>query len=529
MSPFEHGEVFVLDDGGECDLDLGNYERFLGIHLTKDHNITTGKVYNQVIRRERRGDYLGKTVQMIPHVTNAIQDWIEKTAFVPVDDSGETPDICLIELGGTVGDIESNVFLEALRQFQFRVGPENIAFVHVSLVPVIGVVGEQKTKPTQHSVKELRSAGISPDILLCRSKQILESDVREKLALFCHVPPKNVLTVHDVPNIYHVPLLLAEQNVQGILLKRLQMEPKNPEPQLDTWERLADRVEKSNKGNDVHIALVGKYTGLSDSYLSVIKSLKHATVACGTNLVIDWIEAAMLEPATKVSDPDAFGASWERLKNADGILVPGGFGDRGVEGKILAAQYARENKVPYLGVCLGMQCAVIEYARNVCGIADAGSAEFNESCKNPVILFMPEVDPSSMGGTMRLGARHTQLVEHEDGPTLAQQMYAYEKVVFERHRHRYEVNTEFKSRLEEAGLKFAGMDDRKQRMEIIELSREDHPFYFATQYHPEFTTKPDKPSPPFLAFILATIKKLDDFLPFTAEPIYNEVSKFGAL
>lgn len=352
----------------QADLDLGNYERFLDVTLTRDHNITTGKVYSQVINAERRGDYLGKTVQVIPHVTDAVQNWLDRVSHMVVDahtqgreaEECDPPDVCLIEVGGTVGDIESLVFLEALRQFQFKVGQENMCFVHVSLVPVLGSVGEQKTKPTQHTVKELRSVGLNPDIILCRSAQVLSHSTREKLALFCQVPTSHVMTVHDVSNIYHVPLLLASQGAAEIVAKRLQLTLPHT-PVLGPWQTLAHAVD--NASQEVHIALVGKYTGLQDSYLSVIKSLQHAAVAVGRRLVIDWIDATALEAGSKATDPEAFKTSWETVQQADGILVPGGFGDRGVEGKILACNYARKEKKPFLGICLGMQCAVIEYAR----------------------------------------------------------------------------------------------------------------------------------------------------------------------
>eukprot|EP00499_Haloplacidia_sp_CaronLabIsolate_P010700 CAMPEP_0196782454 /NCGR_PEP_ID=MMETSP1104-20130614/11378_1 /TAXON_ID=33652 /ORGANISM="Cafeteria sp., Strain Caron Lab Isolate" /LENGTH=591 /DNA_ID=CAMNT_0042152687 /DNA_START=20 /DNA_END=1795 /DNA_ORIENTATION=+ len=501
MSPFEHGEVFVLDDGGEVDLDLGNYERFLDITLTRDHNITTGKAYHQVIRRERRGDYLGKTVQIIPHVTDAIQDWIERVAHVPVDGSGEPADVCLIEVGGTVGDIESMVFLEALRQFQFRVGPSNFCLVHVSLVPVLGSVGEQKTKPTQHGAKELRSAGLSPHVIVCRSGEALHRSTQDKIAAFCHVSPSNVLAVHDVSNIYHVPLMLQTQDLATILQQLLGLETRVPD--LKKWELLAKRVDDVE--DEVHIALVGKYTGLSDSYLSVIKALRHAAVAAGCKLVIDWIDASHLEPQTKETHADHFDDSWSRLKAANGVLVPGGFGDRGVEGKILAVQYARENRVPFLGICLGLQCAVMEYARNVLGEKEATSAEFTVGeDSNAFVVFMPEIDPSRMGGTMRLGSRRTLLYAHKDGsPSVAQLLYHTKKGVMERHRHRYEVDPSRVHSLEEAGLVFSGKDERGQRMEIVELLRDVHPFFFATQFHPEFKSHPHSASPPFYGFVLA--------------------------
>ena len=481
MSPFEHGEVFVLDDGGEADLDLGNYERFCDLNLFKNNNITTGKIYSKVIEAERRGDYLGKTVQVIPHITDAVQDWIEEVAATPTDGSGETPEACVIELGGTVGDIESAPFIEALRQFQFRVGRENIFFVHVSLVPVLGPVGEQKTKPTQHTVKELRGLGISPDVLVCRASAPLEDETRTKLAEFCHVSPNSVISAHDVSNIYRVPLMLKNQG----MCEALGIDCNNS-PLLDDWEEMADRVD--NLGDDVHIAVVGKYTGLTDSYLSVIKGLQHASYDVNRTLVIDWIEASNLE--------DAGHEDWITLKAADGVLVPGGFGDRGTEGKILAANYARTNNVPYLGICLGLQIATIEFCRNVLGLENANSTEFDENTPHPAVVFMPEISKTHLGGTMRLGSR----------PTLWQvdsckikSLYGEGDSVDERHRHRYEVNPDLISKIEENGLKYVGKDESGQRCEIFEL--EGHPYYVGVQYHPEFKSRPNRPSPPFLGLL----------------------------
>ena len=398
MSPFEHGEVFVLDDGGEVDLDLGNYERFLDVALTRENNITTGKVYANVIEKERRGDYLGKTVQVVPHITNEIQDWIERVAHVSADGSGETPDACVIELGGTVGDIESAPFIEALRQFQFRVGQENVCFVHVSLVPVMGPVGEQKTKPTQHTVKELRGLGIIPDILVCRSEVPLEDETRAKLAAFCHVGTDAVVSAHDVSNLCQIPISLYEQSVLSKVSDHLGFEVPDSLPMLDDWKEMADKVDRLEE--EVHIAMVGKYTGLSDSYLSVIKALQHSAYAVDRKLVIDWIESTDLDPHDVTEKHDE---AWDLLRAADGILVPGGFGNRGVEGKIAAANYARINNVPYLGVCLGLQIATIEFCRNVLGLENANSTELDENTPNPAVVFMPEISKTHMGGTMRLG------------------------------------------------------------------------------------------------------------------------------
>lgn len=500
MSPFEHGEVFVLDDGGEVDLDLGNYERFLDITLSRDNNLTTGKIYSKVIEAERRGDYLGKTVQVVPHITDEIQDWIERVAEVPVDGSGEKPEICIIELGGTVGDIESAPFVEALRQFQFRVGKENFVLVHVSLVPVIGVVGEQKTKPTQHTVKELRAAGLSPDFLVCRAEEPLAQETKEKLALFCHVHDSHVLSAHDVSNLYRVPLLLEEQGTTKMISEKLNLTIPESRPLLDDWTRMAESIDSLDK--EVTIAMVGKYTGLSDSYLSVIKALQHSAYKVGAKMNISWVEATQLEPGFEVEDSAAFAAAWSMMKAADGVLVPGGFGTRGVEGKMLAAKYARENKIPYLGVCLGLQVAVIEFARSVLGLKGANSTEFDEDTPHPTVIFMPEGSRTHMGGTMRLGSRQTNL---QTTDCTAHELYGGEMEIHERHRHRYEVNPDLIPDLEAAGLRFVGKDTTGQRMEIIEL--EGHPYFLATQYHPEFKSRPNRPSPPFFGLVRAAVEK----------------------
>ena len=483
MSPFEHGEVFVLDDGGEADLDLGNYERFCDLNLFKNNNITTGKIYSKVIEAERRGDYLGKTVQVIPHITDAVQDWIEDVASTPSDGSDLPPEACVIELGGTVGDIESSPFIEALRQFQFRVGRENIFFVHVSLVPVMGPVGEQKTKPTQHTVKELRGLGISPDVLVCRASAPLEDETRNKLAEFCHVSPNAVISAHDVSNIYRVPLMLEKQG----MCEALKIDCSKTDV-LEKWEEMADRVD--NLGDDVHISIVGKYTGLTDSYLSVIKGLQHASYAVNRTLVIDWIEASNLE--------DESHDDWSTLKAADGILVPGGFGDRGTEGKILAANYARTNNVPYLGICLGLQIATIEFCRNVLGMEGANSTEFDENTPHPAVVFMPEISKTHLGGTMRLGSRPT-IWQVDD--CKIRTLYGEGDSVDERHRHRYEVNPDLIERIEAEGLVYVGKDETGQRCEIFEL--EGHPYYVGVQYHSEFKSRPEKPSPPFLGLLKA--------------------------
>ncbi|XP_002972089.2 CTP synthase isoform X2 [Selaginella moellendorffii] len=501
MSPFEHGEVFVLDDGGEVDLDLGNYERFLDVTLTKNNNITTGKIYQSVIDAERRGDYLGKTVQVVPHITVEIQEWIERVAVVPVDGKEGAADVCVIELGGTIGDIESSPFVEALRQFQFRVGQENFCLVHVSLIPVLGVVGEQKTKPTQHSVQALRALGLTPDLLGCRSAKPLEQCTREKLSQFCHVPAGHILSIHDVSNIWHVPLLLRDQNVHLAILKKLNLSSA-PQPELSEWTQRAERSDALSI--PVKIGMVGKYTGLSDSYLSVLKALTHASLACGRKLVIEWVASTDLEDG---SPRDLHDAAWAALKSVDGILVPGGFGDRGTQGKVLAAKYARENNVPYLGVCLGMQIAVIEFARSVLGLDGANSTEFDPATPHPCVLYMPEISRTHKGGTMRLGVRRTFF---QTPNCLTSKLYGNESFVDERHRHRYEVNPELVDRLEEAGLTFVGKDETGRRMEIVELP--EHKYFVGVQFHPEFKSRPGKPSPVFLGLILAASKQLDSYL-----------------
>ena len=498
MSPFEHGEVYVLDDGGEVDLDLGNYERFLDIALTRDNNITTGKVYQAVIERERKGDYLGKTVQVIPHITNEIQEWIERVANKSSDGSNKTPDACVIELGGTVGDIESAPFIEALRQFQFRVGKENICFVHVSLVPVMGPVGEQKTKPTQHTVKELRGLGIIPDILVCRSENPLDYETREKLAAFCHVSPEAVVSAHDVSNIYRIPILLDEQGVSKVLSKEIGFDLPDSRPLLEDWIKMAETVD--NLDEVVKIAMVGKYTGLSDSYLSVIKALQHSSFEVNRKLQINWIEAENLDEKVKLDDVEKYNEAWKLLKESDGILVPGGFGIRGIEGKIKAAEYARLNKIPYLGVCLGLQIATIEFCRNVLGMEKANSTEFDENTPHPAVVFMPEISKTHMGGTMRLGTKPTPFLVED---CKMKRLYGNQPHVDERHRHRYEVNPELITKIEEAGLIYVGKDETGQRCEIMEL--ENHPFYVGTQYHPEFKSRPGRPSPPFLGLLKASI------------------------
>lgn len=505
MSPYEHGEVYVLDDGGEADLDLGNYERFLDITLTKDHNITTGKIYDHVISRERRGDYLGKTVQVVPHITDAIQAWIEKVATVPVDSSSISPDVCIIELGGTVGDIESMVFLEALRQFHYRVGGDNFCHVHVSLVPVVNAVGEPKSKPTQHSVRELRASGLSPDLIVCRAQKALEVSIISKISLFCMVPSTHVLSVHDVPSLYHVPLLLMSQNATSIILSTLRLN-RMPPLALPQWRALADAASGEGKKKEIiRIALVGKYNGLSDAYLSVLKAAQHAALFYGFKEEIVWVDSEKLQQPLSTEDETGHEETWAILKSADAVLIPGGFGQRGVEGKILAARYARMNNIPFLGICLGLQVAVIEYSRSVMGWKRAHSSEMDDRTEKPVVVFMPEISTSHMGGTMRLGSRCTKL---KPG-SLASNLYKGHSEIWERHRHRYEVNPDMVDELEAGGLSFSGRDTTGSRMECMELPVDIHPFYFAVQFHPEFQSRPLNPSPPFCGLVSAAAKKYD--------------------
>nr|XP_043632088.1 CTP synthase-like isoform X2 [Erigeron canadensis] len=505
MSPFEHGEVFVLDDGGEVDLDLGNYERFLDIKLTRDNNITTGKIYQSVIDKERRGDYLGSTVQVVPHITDAIQEWIERVAAIPVDGKEGSPDVCVIELGGTIGDIESMPFIEALGQFSYRVGTGNFCLIHVSLVPVLNVVGEPKTKPTQHSVRGLRSLGMTPNILACRSTMELDVNVKEKLSRFCHVPLENIVSLYDVPNIWHIPSLMRDQKAHEAILKALNLLSVVCKPALENWTTMAQRCDMLQE--PVVVAMVGKYTGLSDAYLSIHKALLHASVACRRKLIINWVSASDLEDATALKDPEANRAAWNSLKAADAVLVPGGFGDRGVEGKIIAAKYARKNKIPYLGICLGMQVAVIEYARSVLGLQNANSTEFDANTKNPCVIFMPEGSKTHMGGTMRLGSRRTYF---QVADCKSAQLYGNQSFIDERHRHRYEVNPNMVSQLEKAGLSFTGKDETGQRMQIVELH--SHPYFVGVQFHPEYKSRPRKPSALFLGLIAAASGQLDAFL-----------------
>ncbi|KAI8994799.1 CTP synthase [Pilobolus umbonatus] len=512
MTPLDHGEVFVLNDGGEVDLDLGNYERFLDVELSRINNITTGKIYREVIEKERKGDYLGKTVQVVPHVTDAIQNWVENVVSMPTGPSGEKPDVCIIELGGTVGDIESAPFVEAMRQFQFRVGHDNFCLIHVSLVPVVGSVGEQKTKPTQMSVRDLRGAGLMPDLIACRSSKPLDESVASKISMFCHVAPEQVLAVHDVSSVYHVPLLLREHGVIDFFRRRLNLDALKisderrlaGEKLWEQWSSLTRSYEYCHES--VSIAIVGKYVDLHDSYISVYKALEHASLAYQRKINIKWIDASDLETDTLKISPLKYHESWQNLCSADGVLVPGGFGSRGVEGMIMAAKWAREHKIPYLGICLGMQVSVIEFARNVCGMPEANSAEIDEKAKDPVVVYMPEISKTHMGGTMRLGLRPT-IFQKGSEKSKVRKLYGNKLSVDERHRHRYEVNPIHVSKFEAKGLKFIGKDETGERMEIVEL--DDHPFFVGCQYHPEYLTRPLNPCPLFRGLILAAMGQID--------------------
>lgn len=487
MSPYQHGEVFVTDDGTETDLDLGHYERFVDESLSRSCNVTTGQIYNSVLQKERRGDYLGQTVQVIPHITNEIKDSVLRVAR-------ETkPDIVITEIGGTVGDIESLPFLEAIRQLKSDLGRENVLYVHVTLIPYLRAAGELKTKPSQHSVKELRSIGINPDVLVCRTEKELSRDMIEKLALFCDVEIEAVIQALDAPSIYEVPLMLARQNMDQIILNRLGV--KYQPSELKEWERLVDRFREPRA--DVVIALVGKYVELHDAYLSVVEALRHAGIHHQSRIEIRWAYAQDLEQG----DPASI------LEGADGILVPGGFGDRGITGKIMAARYARENKVPYLGICLGMQCAVIEFARNVCNLEEAHSSEFDPDTPYPVIDLLPEQkEVTEKGGTMRLGSYPCRL---EPG-TLAHAAYGT-PLIWERHRHRYEFNNSFGPMLIERGLKVSGISPNGRLVEVVELP--DHPWFVASQFHPEFKSRPNRAHPLFRDFVGAALKRRYGALP----------------
>lgn len=477
MNPIQHGEVFVTDDGTETDLDLGHYERFIDESLDKNSNVTTGKVYWSVLQKERHGDFGGGTVQVIPHITNEI-----KSRFYRGKEVDEEC-IAIIEVGGTVGDIESQPFLEAIRQFQHDVGHENAILIHVTLIPYLKASGEMKTKPTQASVKELQGIGIQPDVIVCRSEHPLTTEIKDKIALFCNVPSSHVLQNLDVEYLYEAPLAMEKENLAQVVCESLHLPC--PEPDLSDWTHMVEALRHPNK--EVTIALVGKYTQLHDAYLSVVEALKHGGIASHANVHLKWVDSELVTEENVA----------EYLSDVDGVLVPGGFGNRGIEGMITAIRYARENKIPFLGLCLGMQLTIVEYARNVLGYHDAHSIEMNPNTMHPVIALMPDQDGiEDIGGTLRLGAYPCVLA---DG-SKAQELYG-EKEISERHRHRYEVNNDFRKALTENGMVLSGVSPDGRIVEMVEIS--DHPFYIATQAHPEFKSRPNRPHPLFRGLIAA--------------------------
>jgi CTP synthase len=493
MNPFQHGEVFVTDDGTETDLDLGHYERFTHARMGKDNNFTTGKIYHSVITKERQGEYLGGTVQVIPHITDEIKNSIKLAA--------DEVDVVIVEIGGTIGDIESLPFLEAIRQFRTDVGKENVLYIHLTLVPYIGTAGEVKTKPTQHSVKELRSIGIQPNILLCRTDRFLSKDIKAKIALFCNVSIEEVITAKDVDHIYEVPLIFHQEGLDVKIIELLNIWTRNP--QLDNWEELIKKIKAPK--HSVTIAVVGKYVDLTESYKSLNEALYHGGIANDSKVNLNFVDSEKLDSAT----------CSQMLTDADGILVPGGFGGRGIEGKICAANFARVNKVPYFGICLGMQIAVIEFARHVAGLENANSSEFDQNTPHPVIYLMREWfdersqtvqrrdDLSAKGATMRLGAYSC----HIETDSLAYQAYQKEEIS-ERHRHRYEFNNDFLDRLKEAGMIISGTSPNGELVEIVEIN--DHPWFLGCQFHPEFKSRPMEPHPLFRDFIGASLKNSQD-------------------
>ena len=487
MSPYQHGEVFVTDDGAETDLDLGHYERFIDINLTKNSNVTTGKVYSSVISKERRGDYLGATVQVIPHITNEIKELIARAGT----ESGS--DVVITEIGGTVGDIESLPFLEAIRQMRFDVGRDNVMYIHVTLIPFLSAAGEAKTKPTQHSVKELRSIGIQPHVIVCRTENPLGDDMKRKIALFCDTDPEAVIEVRDAETLYEVPLRLKEQRLDDIVLEMLKLDA--PPADMAEWEALVSRIKGLKDDKPVEIAIVGKYVALRDAYISIVEALGHAGIANDARVNIRWVQAE------DVTDDNAA----QLLAGVQGILVPGGFGDRGIEGKISAIRHARERGIPFFGICLGMQTAVVEFARSVAGIPDAHSSEINPATPHPVIDLLPDqVDVENKGGTMRLGLYPCKIAPG----TKAMEIYGTE-LIHERHRHRYEFNNAYRERLGQAGLVFSGTSPDGRLVEMIELK--GHPWFVAVQFHPEFTSRPNRPHPLFRDFVRAAKRFLDSF------------------
>lgn len=487
LSPFQHGEVFVTQDGAETDLDLGHYERFTDTSMSRLNSVTTGSIYQAVINKERRGEYQGSTVQVIPHITNEIKDRIHRVA------KNTNPDVVITEIGGTVGDIESLPFLEAIRQFRKDVGRQNVVYMHVTLIPWIPAAGEMKTKPTQHSVKELRSIGIQPDILVCRCDRPLSFGMKQKLSEFCNVPEECVITAQDAKSIYEVPLMMEQEGLAEQSINLLQLEQRQPD--LTQWQTLVKRLYSPN--HKIDIALVGKYVRLNDAYLSVVEALRHAAISIGGDLNLHWINSEDLES----------GNLENYLKNINGILVPGGFGIRGVDGKIAAIEYAKHHKIPFLGLCLGMQCAVIEWARHTAQLADANSAEFDPDTTNPVINLLPEQqDVVDLGGTMRLGLYPCRV----NPDTLAFKLYQQE-VIYERHRHRYEFNNAYRNLFLESGYAVSGTSPDGRLVEMIELP--NHPFFIASQFHPEFQSRPSAPHPLFQGFIqAASIQGKQDFL-----------------
>ena len=485
MSPYQHGEVFVTDDGAETDLDLGHYERFIDINLTRNSNVTAGRIYQSVIDKERRGDYLGRTVQVIPHITNEIKERVYRVG------REENADFVITEIGGTVGDIESEPFLEAIRQVKKDVPRNDCLYIHVTLVPYIAAAGELKTKPTQHSVKELRSIGITPDILVCRSEHEVSKEMREKIAMFCDVDTDAVFQALTAKSIYEVPLLLQEQGMDKVVLKKLNMEDRPCD--MKEWKDMVDKIMAPHK-DKTKIGVVGKYVELPDAYISIVEALKHASFYNHADVEIEYINAVDVESPEANLD--------EIFKGIDGILIPGGFGDRGIEGMIRSAQYAREHKIPFFGICLGMQCAVIEYARNVCGMKKANSTEFDEATPYPVIYLMPEqMSVEIKGGTMRLGKSPCKLIAGSH----AEEAYGTD-LISERHRHRYEVNNDLKEELFSHGLVQAGTLPNGKLTEIVELPESEHPWYVGVQFHPELKSRPTNPHPLFKAFIAAALK-----------------------
>lgn len=477
MSPYQHGEVFVTDDGAETDLDLGHYERFIDENLSVNSNVTTGKIYWTILNKERRGDYLGGTVQVIPHVTNEIKDRVYRAA----NSAADPIDVVITEIGGTVGDIESTPFLETIRQVSYEKGRENVLYIHVTLLPYISGSNELKTKPTQHSVKELLSLGIQPNILVLRSEQDVPREMKEKIALFCNVRSEDVIQNLTASSLYAVPLMLEEEGLAHSACYHLGLEDRKPD--LTEWQEMVHRQENATK--PLTIGLVGKYVSLPDAYISVMESIRHSGAVCGCNVDIKLINSEEINAIT----------AKDMLGDCDGICVPGGFGDRGIEGKIEAVRFARENNIPYLGLCLGMQMAVVEFARNVAGLAGANSAEFGEF-EYPVIDIMPDQKGVDMGGTMRLGLYPCKLAED----SISRRVYG-EELIYERHRHRYEFNNVYREQLTEKGLKFAGLSPDGKLVEIVELPRDVHPFFVGVQFHPEFKSRPNRPHPLFTEFI----------------------------